>query len=260
MELFKLRGTLSKKVSTLLSIGGVVLFFMVWQMVRSFTNVPHAILPSPLEVFASLKELHFEDFLVVNLWYSIKINLWGYFEAILIALPLGYLIGLFPFTRELFSKIFDAVRYIPFTAVTGIFIAWFGIGTDMKEHFLAAAILVYLLPTVVQRVINFQEVYDQTAFTMGASKWQRIRDVFIRGTLPEIADDIRVLIAISWTYIIVAELINAEGGVGKLIFYASRENRFDKVFAVLIIIMLVGILQDYVFKQIDKKIFRFKYK
>src|SRR5690606_13422094 len=122
-------------------------------------------------------------------------------EAVLICIPIGFTIGLFPIFRGMFSKQVNAIRFVPLTAVTGLFIAWFGIENNMKIQFLAFGIIVYLLPVVVQRVYDVEEVYQQTAFTLGASKWQTIKSVFVPSVFSKLFDDIRVLVAISWTYI-----------------------------------------------------------
>ena len=149
---------------------------------------------------------------------------------------------------------------MPLTAVTGLFIAWFGIDSEMKIAFLAFGILVYLLPVIVQRIDEVEEVYVQTAYTLGASNWQQIRTVFIPAVLSRVSDDIRVLVAISWTYIIVAELVNANsGGIGALAFKMARQSRIDKVFAILLIIIAVGFLQDKLFKLLDRLLFAHKY-
>jgi NitT/TauT family transport system permease protein len=112
--------------------------------------------------------------------------------------------------------------------------AWFGIETNMKVQFLAFGIMVYLLPVVVQRIADVDEIYLQTAYTLGANKWQIFKSVYWPFVTSKIFDDIRVLTAISWTYIIVAELVNKTGGVGALIFTAAPRSRLDKVFAVLL--------------------------
>ena len=226
----------------------------------TFTGlVGKSILPNPFAVLTSFKELHFEDLLVRNTLYSIKLNLLGYAEAISISLLLGFLIGLFPAINSIFSRYVDAIRFIPLTAVTGLFIAWFGIETNMKVQFLAFGIIVYLLPIVVQRISEVDKIYLQTAYTLGATKWQIFKTVYWPFVTSKIFDDIRVLTAISWTYIIVAELINKTGGVGALIFTAARQSRIDKVFAVLFVIVLIGIMQDKLFKWLDKKLFPFKH-
>ncbi len=222
--------------------------------------IDKAVLPSPFSVLLSYKELHFQNYLVLNTWISIKLNVWGYLEAIIMSLLVGFIIGLVPFFRSLLSRYVDAIRFVPLAAVTGLFIAWFGIYMDMKIQFLAFGIFVFLVPVVVQRIDEVEEIYLQTSFTLGATSWQTIRRVYWPSVTSKIIDDIRVLTAISWTYIIVAELINTEeGGLGALIFKAQRVSRLDKVFAVLLLIILIGFIQDLIFGWLDKQLFPYKY-
>jgi NitT/TauT family transport system permease protein len=161
--------------------------------------------------------------------------------------------------RELFGKPVDALRFVPLTALTGLFIAWFGIDMNMKVQFLAFGIIVYLLPVVMQRINEVDKVYPQTSYTLGAIKWQTIKSVYFPAVMSKVSDDIRVLTAISWTYIIVPEMINSNGGIGALIFKSARQSRLDKVFAILILIVIIGFLQDRLFKFLDKIIFPHKY-
>jgi len=173
---------------------------------------------------------------------------------------LGFIIGLFPLFRSLLAKYIDAIRFVPLAAVTGIFIAWFGIYTNMKVQFLAFGITVFLLPVVVQRIDEVEETYLQTAYTLGATSWQTIWSVYWPYVTSKLIDDIRVLTAISWTYIIVAEMVNKEKGIGAMIHIAQRQSRLDKVFALLILIIIIGILQDRLFVFIDRKLFPHKSK
>ncbi|QQS28672.1 MAG: ABC transporter permease subunit [Sphingobacteriales bacterium] len=215
--------------------------------------ISNSLLPSPIDVIKSYKELYTKDNLMSNTAFSVYLNLSGYLIAILVSIPLGFAIGLFPLFRSLFSRSIDALRFVPLTAVTGLFIAWFGIGTTMKVQFLAFGIFVYLLPVIVQRIDEVDGVYEQTAYTLGANKWQQIRTVFIPSVISRVSDDIRVLVAISWTYIIVAELVNANsGGIGAIAFKSARMSRIDKVFAILLIIVLIGFIQDKLFLLLDR--------
>lgn len=257
-ELFELRGDLSKKKKLTLQLIGFFLFLSLWHIASIFIG-SDAILPSPWKVVTSFVELHYNDFLLFNAGISIKLNLLGFLEAILISIPLGFVIGLFPLFRELSGKYIDALRFVPLTALTGLFIAWFGIETNMKVQFLAFGIVVYLLPVVIQRIYEVEKVYPQTAYTLGAVKWQTIKSVYFPAVISKVSDDIRVLTAISWTYIIVPEMINKNGGIGALIFTAARQSRLDKVFAVLIVIVIIGFLQDKLFSWLDKKLFPYKY-
>jgi len=210
------------------------------------------ILPTPPSL---KKSIHYFPHHFKSLWLNIQ----GYFWAVLIAVPIGFLIGLFPLFKGLFSKQVDAMRFLPLTALTGLFIIWFGIEDQMKIAFLAFGILVYLLPVVSQRVAEVQDVYLKTVFTLGATDWQTIKTVYIPSVMSRLMDDIRVLTAISWTYIIIAELLNRQGGIGSLMYIKARQGQIEKVFAGLIVIIIIGFLQDRIFQFIDKRIFPHKY-
>lgn len=215
-------------------------------------------LPYPPEIFTSYIELFTKDELIKETAFSLYINVAGYVIAIIISLIFGYLIGLVPFFKSLLNRWVNAVRFVPLNAVTGLFIAWFGMGTNMKIQFLAFGIIVYLLPVVVQRISEVEKIYLQTVYTLGASKWQQIRYVYWPHVASKLIDDIRVLTAISWTYIIIAELINVTGGIGSLLYHSQRYSRIDKLFAILILIIVIGIVQDFIFVKLDKFLFPHK--
>lgn len=219
----------------------------------------HNIVPPVGSVIKAFQNIFKKDNIGENSRRSVWLNLQGYFWAIVICIPVGLLIGLIPLFRGMFSKQIDATRFLPLTALTGLFMTWFGTGDGMKVAFLAFGIIVYLLPVVVQRVDEVADVHLKTAFTLGANWWQTIRTVYLPSILSKLSDDIRVLTAISWTYIIVAELVNDEGGLGALINRKGRTGDLDSVFAILFIIIFIGIIQDRIFLYLDKVFFPHKY-
>ena len=219
----------------------------------------YPLLPTPLSVVQSFPSLISQDKLIPNATKSIWLNIQGYVWAILISVPIGFMIGLIPLIRGLFSRHVDAMRYLPLTALTGLFIIWFGIDDEMKVAFLAFGIIVYLLPVVVQRVWEVEDVYLKTVFTLGATDWQTVRTVYIPHVMSALMEDIRVLTAISWTYIIIAELVNRAGGIGSLIYIKSRQGEIPKVFAMLLVIILIGFIQDLLFVYISRRLFPHKH-
>jgi ABC-type nitrate/sulfonate/bicarbonate transport system permease component len=273
--MFQLRGTLTARQSIILGIAGLIIFIGVWwglaevfAVVRDDVETGaqtrvYPILPTPEQVVLSFPNLLQPepegDALLPNTWRSIWINIRGYMWAVLISIPLGFVIGLMPIARGMFSKQVDALRYLPLTALTGLFIIWFGIEDEMKVAFLAFGIIVYLLPVVVQRIFEVEDVYTTTVFTLGATDWQTIRTVYFPSVMSKLIDDIRVLTAISWTYIIIAELLNRQGGIGALIYIKARQGEIPKVFAMLIVIVLIGFLQDRIFVWMDRRLFPHKY-
>lgn len=253
-------GTTLQKV--LWAIAGMLLVLVVWIGLTSGSDpvVTSGILPSPWKVLTSFSELFADNELLRNAGLSIGLNLSGYLEAIAICLPVGFIIGLMTKFRFAFQEQIASLRYVPLTALIGLFIVWFGIGAGMKIHFLAFGILIYLLPIMVQRIDEVDDVYLKTVHTLGATDWQILKTVYIPSVLSRLSDDIRVLTAVSWTYIIVAEGTGSQGGLGDLIWKAGlRQGRTDKVFALLIIIMIIGVVQDRLFVRLDKALFPYKY-
>ncbi len=261
-QLFKLRGKLSSTQGIVLGVIGIVLVILIWFLLTAGESpmVSTAILPSPGQVLDAFGSLYTENQIIKNTLQSLSLNLAGYIEAIAISIPVGFLIGLLPLFRGTFQRQVDAVRYLPLTALTGLFIVWFGLGTSMKVHFLAFGILIYLLPVVVQRIDEVKDVYLKTVYTLGATDWQTVRTVYFPSVMSRLSDDIRVLTAISWTYIIIAESLGNQGGIGAMIWRTGqRQGRVDKVFAILIIIVIIGIVQDRLFIYMDRKFFPHKY-
>ena len=200
-----------------------------------------------------------DDNLVDNILFSLRINLIGYFKCIIGAIIFGFAIGLNTYIRRMFSHQINALRFVPITAMMGIFIAISGLTISTKINFLAFGIWVYLVPVVVQRIDEVSETHLQMMKTLGATGWQTLIHVQWRSVIARLSDDIRILVGISWTYIIVAELAGIQGGLGSLIFLGERQSNVGKVYAVIFIIVAIGIIQDALFKLIDRLLFKFKY-
>ncbi|MEM9835221.1 MAG: ABC transporter permease subunit [Bacteroidota bacterium] len=196
--------------------------------------------------------------IIPNALISIWRNLQGYFWAVFISLLIGIPVALSPTAKAMFAKQIDVLRYIPLTAVFPLFVAAFEYGEPLKVNFLAFGILVYLLPVVMQRVWETESVYLKTAFTLGASDWQLIKTVYLPSVLGKLIDDIRVLTAISWTYIIIAESLNRDTGLGSLLYIFARLGKMPSVYAVLIVIIIIGFLQDRFFVYMNNRLFPHK--
>lgn len=231
----------------------------IWYMVTNFGLINNHVMPTPQKTWRSLSDMAQNDDLGKNIWYSLSLNLMGYVKCILAALIIGFAIGLFPPVRKMFSGKINALRFVPITALMGVFVAVSGFSDTTKINFLAFGIWVYLVPVVVQRIDEVNDVHLQMMKTLGATFWQATRYVTWPSVISKLSDDIRILVGISWTYLIVAETEGLKGGLGGLIFLAERQSNKGKVYAVIFIIIAIGILQDALFKLIDRLLFKFKY-
>lgn len=216
-------------------------------------------MPTPQKTWAAFLDMQQNDNLGENVWFSVRINIMGYLKCILAALTVGFAIGLFKPVRVMFSQQVNALRFVPITALMGVFIAVSGLTIATKINFLAFGIWVYLVPVVVQRIDEVNVTHLQMMKTLGATFWQTVRYVTWKSVIARLSDDIRILVGISWTYIIVAELAGIQGGLGSLIFLGERQSNVGKVYAVIFIIVAIGIAQDAIFRLADRLIFKFKH-
>jgi NitT/TauT family transport system permease protein len=249
------RQPVSRRQHRFLVLGGVAAFFGTWFVLSHGNVVPAIILPSPGAVVQAFPVLHFEEALIRSAGASFYRVMMGFLLAAVVAIPVGLLMGTFPPIKSFFSPLLDPLRFLPITALVPLFIVWFGIGDLQKIIFLFVGTVVYLLPLVIEAVEGVEDVYLQTATTLGASRWQLVRHVLVPGSLPGIGEALRVMNGIGWTYVILAEVINAPFGLGALINLAGKRSHVDQIFALVLVILVIGVVTDQIIRRINEALF-----
>ena len=252
------REAVSERHARALALAGLLTFFAVWAVLSYADIVPSVILPSPTEVLQAFPVLHFQEALVRSAGWSLYRVTMGFLLSGVVAIPLGLLMGTFPAVKHFLSPMVDPLRFLPISALVPLFLVWFGIEETMKIMLLFVGTLVYLLPLVVEAVEGVDDVYLQTATTLGATRWQLVRHVLIPGSLPAIGEALRVMNGIGWTYVILAEIVNARYGLGHIITVAGRRSHVDQIFAGVIVILFIGVATDVIIRVINKQLFSWK--
>ena len=220
--------------------------------------VPHFFLPAPDEVIKSLFYLIFEKDLLQAVGVSAIRIAKAFGLSLAVALPLGIAMGSFEIVNRIFDPIIAPMRYLPITAFIPLLILWFGIDEAQKVAFLFLGTVVFLLPSVVDAIRNVPEEMVQTAFTLGATKSQVIRTVLIPAALPQIFDGFRVMNAIAWTYIILAEIVNAQSGIGYILQLAGQHNKPEWSFAGILVVGIIGLLTDVLIRFVNRLLFSWR--
>jgi NitT/TauT family transport system permease protein len=254
----QVREAITNKRARGLASGGVVAFLAFWCVLSYGGIIPAVILPTPSEVLRAFPALHFEQALVRSAGWSLYRVTMGFVLSGLVAIPLGLLMGTFPAVKHFFSPLVDPLRFLPISALVPLFLVWFGIEETMKIMLLFVGTFVYLLPLVVEAVENVEDVYLQTATTLGASKWQLVHHVLVPGSLPAIGEALRVMNGIGWTYVILAEIVNARYGLGHLITVAGKRSHVDQIFAGVLVILLIGVVTDQIIRLVNERLFHWK--
>jgi NitT/TauT family transport system permease protein len=221
---------------------------------------PPDFLPSPTEVIRGTLQLFIEHDLGLAIWISTKRILIAFLLAAGIALPLGVLMGAFEPVNKLFEPIMAPLRYMPISAFIPLLILWFGIYESQKVAFLFLGVFVYLLPVVVTAIRAVPDELVQTALTLGASRGQVVRTILVPAALPEIFDSFRVMNAISWTYVILAEAVNPEHGLGYMVELARTHQKASWSFAGLLVIGGIGLITDMLIRAMSSALFRWREK
>jgi NitT/TauT family transport system permease protein len=257
---FELRAPLPRTTALFLGMVAPALVFGVWCALSYGGFAPPDFLPSPTEVVRGTLQL----FIQYDLWTAILTStrriVFAFLLASAVALPLGVLMGAFEPVNRFFEPIVAPMRYMPISAFIPLLILWFGIYEKEKIAFLFLGVFVYLLPVVVAAIRAVPEELVQTSLTLGASKWQVIRTVLLPASLPEIFDSFRVMNAISWTYVILAEAVNPEHGLGYMVELARTHQKASWSFAGLLVIGGIGLLTDVLIRMISGLLFRWREK
>ncbi len=252
------RGAVARQRARTLGLVGLGTFLGGWCALSYGGIIPLVILPSPTEVLKAFPVLHFEEALVRSALASLYRVVMGFVLSAAVAIPLGLVMGTFPPIKHFFAPVLDPLRFLPISALVPLFIVWFGIEDLQKIMFLFVGTFVYLLPLVIEAVENVDDVYLQTATTLGASRWQLVWHVLVPGSSPAIGEALRVMSGIGWTYVILAEVINAPYGLGALITVAGKRSHVDQIFALVIVILVIGIVTDQIIRLVNKQLFFWK--
>lgn len=252
---FALRAPLPRGTAMALGFVMPALVLGAWCVVTYGGFAPPDFLPSPTEVVRGTLQL----FIEYNLWGAILTStrriLTAFALASALALPLGVLMGAFEPINRLFEPIMAPLRYMPISAFIPLLILWFGIYEKQKIAFLFLGVFVYLLPVVVSAIRAVPEELVHTARTLGATKLQTIRTVLVPSALPEIFDSFRVMNAILWTYVILAEAVNPEYGLGYMVELARTHQKASWSFAGLLVIGGIGLLTDFAIRTVSNLLF-----
>lgn len=216
-------------------------------------------LPSPLEVLVAFPKLLTKGGLLAGIVASFRRVAVGFLIAAAVALPLGIAMGSFGRIKAMFQPISVMGAYLPIAALVPLCLSWFGIGELQKYMFLAIAFFVYLLPLTVKAMDNVDDVYVQTGYTLGASRWQIATRVLVPVALYDIWQAMRLAFGVGWTYIILAEIIFSEAGLGQIIIIAQRRGPREYMYLVIIIIALLAYLTDKLWGLIGRLLFPYKH-
>ena len=253
-ELLAIRKDLSRRARLILALSAWGAVVLVWFALTNWDILPPFSLPSPVGVLRAFARLWTEYDLLGNVmksWWRIA---QAFFWCAVIAIPLGLLMGSFRWVHHLVNPVAAPMRSMPITAFLPAFIALFGMEESMKVAFLWFGMFFYLLAVVVEEVNKVDDSLLETAWTLGA-KHRHILWLLFRASFPSIFGSFRILYDIGWTYVILAEMVNARKGVGYMVEAARKVLDFERVYAGIIAIGIAAFLFRFLLTFLESRLF-----
>jgi len=242
--LFSLRTPISAGARWTLAVLSFAIPFLAWVVLSVSGTVDSTFLPSPAAVLKAGIDMAGSGDLFADLWATTQRVLEGFGLAVLVSVPLGILMGTFAAGQAFFEPLLGLLRYLPASAFIPLLIIWLGLGEPSKIVLLVIGVVFFNTLMTADAVRSVPMDVIDVSYTLGARRGEVLRKVVIPHALPGMIDSMRVNSAAAWNFVVVAELIASTSGLGYRIVRSQRFLETDKIFAVLVVIGLIGLTID----------------
>ncbi|RSM58439.1 ABC transporter permease [Actinoplanes sp. ATCC 53533] len=256
VRLWALRAPISRRARAVLMVCSVLVPLVAWVAVAAAGVVSESFLPSPAAVLSAGWEMAQSGQLATDTWASVRRILIGFGLAIAVSVPLGLVMGSFQAGQALFEPIVGLLRYLPASAFIPLLTIWLGIGEPSKWMLLFIGTVFFNTLMTADAVRQVPRALIDVSYTLGARRGEVLRKVVVPHALPGMIDAVRVNAAAAWNFVVVAELINSQEGLGYRIARSQRFLASDRIFAVLIVIAVIGLAIDILLRVLRDRIGR----
>jgi NitT/TauT family transport system permease protein len=262
-NLFALRVSPPRLTRQAIGVAAMGVVVLAWWLATLGANAENrlispVILPSPSEVIRSFPTLLNERALLQSIAATLKRVLIGFGLAALVGVPLGILAGSWRVLEAAGHPVALFGRNLPVAALIPLTILWFGIDETQKVMFIFIACVPFVYSDAVTSITGVPDRYVETAQTLGARPWQIVTKVLVPLALPDIYNSLRHLFGLAFGYIMLAELINAEHGLGYLLMSSQRRGLSEHIILILIIIGLLAFGIDRVLLFFQRGLFPYR--
>ena len=223
-----------------------------------FLPAPHEVGRALYTAFTTKPVLRGDAWLHESLWLSIQTIFWGFLISSAIGVPLGILCGSFAALARLTEPLVDFVRYMPAPAFGALMVAIFGIYQQPKIAIIFIGTFFQQVLVIANTVRKVDPNLLEAAQTLGAKPRQLVLNVIVPASLPDLYNDLRILLGWAWTYLIVAEVVGISSGITFFINQQAKYRNFDNVYAAILIIGIIGLATDQVLAFLGKQFFAWR--
>ncbi|PRX30463.1 sulfonate transport system permease protein [Orenia metallireducens] len=240
----------------------IVAFFIIWQLISSTNQSIELfnpiLLPSPVMVIQTAYHMYLKGVLAKHLIVSLIRIIIGFGLGTVVAVFMGVILSHFQILEALIQPVLNLIGPIPAFAFLPLFIVWFGVGEFPKILLIAYATFFPILTYTVDGIKNINPVLIRSALSLGANQFQVFTKVIFKGALPNIFIGMKVSLALSFSALVIAEMMGADSGLGYIIVDARNWFRLSNM---MLAAALIGIEYTVFFKLItliERVLFKWK--
>ncbi len=259
-KFFSVRGTVSGRQGFVLGLLGLVSLFALWQLGHWATpELQRKFLPGVDEVVGKIIYLLVNKDFISDIGVSLYRIYLSFFVACLVAVPLGLIMGCFVKVRALVNPTVGGLRYLPAASFVPLLLVYLGPTDTAKMALLFLGCVFFLIALILDNVLAVPKEFVESAQTMGADRKHIILRVALPAAAPQILDSMRNMIAVSWTYLVIAEIVAATDGIGAVMMRGAKFLHIDIIMAGILTIGVLGVLTDILFRNASRFLFPYVY-
>src|SRR5215213_1811799 len=251
-DLFRFGSRADPRVEVWVGAAAFALVLLAWSAVTGLSWVQPQILPSPRAVLAAWGGLFAGTDYLADIGISMA-RVWvAFLASAVIAIPLGILMSSYRAVGAATEPVIDFVRYLPVPALVPLTLIWLGIGEGSKIALLWIGTFFQLVLLVADDARRVPKEFIETGRTLGAGDRPLMTDVLVPAMLPNMVDSLRITLGWCWTYLIVAEIVASNSGIGYELWTARRYGQTPEVFAGILTIGVIGLVTDQIIRVLHR--------
>lgn len=249
LKWLKILNKIRESIPGICSVGGVI---VIWELSVRIFDIPSYILPSPSDSIKAL--IQYWDYIKINLFTTLYEIGVGFGATVVISIPIATMIS--------YSRIFEKTLYpfmvflqlIPKVAIGPLFVVWFGFGMMPK---ILMVFLLSFFPLLMDTVAGLKSLNGRLYYmarTMSESEWKFYWKIKLPNALPSIFSGLKTSISMATVGAVVAEFLGSDSGLGYLLLRANGDINTRLLFAILIVLCLMGMIFFGIVEIIEKKV------
>ncbi len=250
------RGQRDKGARTALYNAGIIAFGCCWILISIKLPSGYTRVPFPATVADNLLRATIIGELVEAIGVSALRIAVGFGAAAALGTGIGLVAGTYAAAGRLVLPTAIFLRYIPSTVFVTLLVVYFGIGDLYKYSVIFVGVFFFILQMTVDAVRQVDRAYIEMALVSGVPRKRMLDQIILRATAPTILDVLRVNLSGAWTFLVLAEVVGAKGGLGHLVAIGQRFGRIESVYVAIFTFGVIGIVSDLALQACRRWLFR----